>query len=530
VKDLPVPGLTRASFTSTRSGLPAPRLSVGRSGGNANLEVQIALYRALMISPMEMRVLDENARHFGVSILEAMEKAGRGVADVLLREFHATGKPVAILVGTGNNGGDGLVAAFHLRNVCKVTVVLARDSQRFSTHEARHQWDRVRGLVPTAEAGQAGRVLHEADLVVDALLGIGAAGAIQEPYRALIAAINASGKPVVSVDVPSGFGGDVAVKPTATVTMHAAKAGMTEANSGKIHVVDIGFGGEVGSLCGPGDFLYYPVPGSDSHKGENGRLLVVSGGPYTGAPAFVAFGAYGIGVDVVHIATPTIAYPVVAGFSPSFIVHPLAGTRFHKVDVPLVQNLLRGMDALVLGPGLGSDPGTLEAIRELVAGCTVPLVLDADAMTALAGHTDLLARKRGVVTPHAREFETLSGEKMPADLAGRAQHARAFAKRAGAVVLLKGRIDVVTDGDSVRYNRTGNPAMTVGGTGDVLAGVVGGLLAKGVAPFPAARMAAFANGHAGDLAFRAKSYGLLATDVADHLPEVLKAFLHAEGG
>jgi NAD(P)H-hydrate epimerase len=459
-----------------------------------------------------------------------MEKAGRGVADVLLKDFHAQGKAVAVLVGTGNNGGDGLVAAFHLRGLCKVTVVLARDSQHFGTHEARHQWERVRGLVPTAEAGQAPRVLREAELVVDALLGIGMAGAVKEPYRTLIEQINAAGKPVLAVDVPSGIGADVAVKPAATVTMHAAKAGMTEANSGRISVVDIGFGGELATLNGPGDLLYYPIPPPDAHKGQNGRLLVVGGGPFSGAPAFAAFGAYGIGADVVHIATPTISYPIVAGFSPSFIVHALAGNRLLKVDVPLVAHLLEGMDALVLGPGLGDDAGTLEAIREIVRASTVPMVLDADALTALAGHHALLAGKKAVVTPHAREYEVLSGEKLPAEPAARAETVRAYAKRTGAVVLLKGRHDIVASGETARFSTNGNPGMTVGGTGDVLAGVTGGLLAKHAEPFPAARMASWATKHAGDLAFRERSYGLLASDVADRLPEVLKAFVRPEGG
>ena len=481
-----------------------------------------------MITPLEMQVLDLNARHHGVSILDAMEKAGKGVADFLLKEFAAVGKRVAVLVGTGNNGGDGLVAAFYLRNVCKVTLVLAKSSGEFVTNEARHNWDRVRGLVPSVEAKQAASAVDESDLVVDALLGIGAAGEIHEPYRSLIALLNKCGKPVVSVDVPSGFGGDLAVKPVVTVTMHDAKTGMTATNSGRIGVVDVGFSGEVASATGPGDFLYYPVPRDDTHKGQNGRLLVIAGGPFTGAPAFVGFGAYGIGVDVVHIATPTIAFQVVAGFSPSFIVHPLAGTRFLRVDVPLVQGLLEGMDAVVIGPGLGSEEGTLEAIREVVKATTVPLVLDADAFAALSGHLGLLAGKRAVLTPHAREYETLSGEKLPPGLSERAERLRAFSKKSGAVVLLKGKIDVIASGDEVRFNRTGNPGMTVGGTGDVLAGVVGGLLAKGAAPFPAARMAAFANGYAGDLAFRDRSYGLLASDVADRLPEVLKAFVPAE--
>jgi len=475
-----------------------------------------------------MRVLDANARYSGVSILEAMEKAGKGVADFLLKEFAVKGKRIAILVGTGNNGGDGLVAAWHLRDVCEPTLVLARGPDDFATNEARHNWGRVQSAIAQVDAAHAREVLASADLIVDALLGIGARpGPVREPYRSLIEMIIASGKPIVSVDVPSGLGGDLAVRPAATVTMHDVKEGMNEANSGKITVVDVGFSGEPASLIGPGDFLYYPIPREESHKGQNGRLLVVGGGPFTGAPALAAFGAYGIGADVVHVATPEATAAVVAGYSPNLIVHGLPGRVLGPGDVGAVGDLLKGMDALVIGPGLGDAADTLVAVREILRAAKVPTVIDADGITAVSKDLGLLSGKSIVVTPHAREYEALSGAALPKETEARAHRVRDLAAKHSIIVLLKGKVDLVTDGTQVRHNRTGNAGMTVGGTGDVLAGIVGGLLAKGVAPFPAARMAAFANGHAGDLAFRDKSYGLTATDVAANVPAVLRAFVRA---
>ncbi len=478
-----------------------------------------------MISVSEMHVLDRNAQHFGVSILELMENAGKAVADVARKEFHAGGKRVLVVAGTGNNGGDGLVAARHLAKDAQVTVLLARPPDQFSTKEAETNFERLGGIKVLEGLDKSEGAMAQADLIVDALLGIGVEGALREPYATLIQEMNASGKPILSVDVPSGFRTASWVKPVATVALHEAKEGMTPENSGAIHVADIGIPPRVARSIGPGEFLLYPVPKSESHKGQNGSLLIVAGGPFTGAPALVAFGALGMGADLVHIATPVIASQVVAGFSPSFIVHPLAGNRLMREDVHIVQELASMANALAIGPGIGEVEGALEAVRGIVRAIDLPIVLDADAIKAVGMDPAVLRGKRAVVTPHSREFLTLTGRSLPDSPEERAGTVREAAKALGVTILLKGRVDVVSDGARVKFNYTGNPGMTVGGTGDVLCGAVGGLLSKGMEPFDAARLAAFANGYAGDLAFKVKSYGLTAPDVADNLGRVLAEFL-----
>jgi NAD(P)H-hydrate epimerase len=479
-----------------------------------------------MLPAIEMRVLDRNAEWMGVKILDLMENAGKAVAEAALRELGARGKKVLIVCGVGNNGGDGLTAARYLMRDCEVTVLLAKGPSELSTSEALVNFERVKDSVPlhVADSDAAAR-MRESDVIIDALMGIGVRGEIRDPYASLIRAMNASGKPILSVDVPSGFGGALAVAPMVTVALHAAKEGMTAANCGRVVVAPIGIPPEVERTIGPGEFLYYPTPSVDSHKGDNGRLLVVGGGPFTGAPALVAWGAYRIGADVVHIATTSSAYPIIATMAPEFIVHPLGGQRLALEDAAAVFDLASGMDAVVIGPGLGTAEGTKEAVREIVRGLTLPLVIDADAFTALAGYLDVLQGKRGVMTPHAREFEVISGERMPAEPVGRAEKAKAFAKRTGFTVLLKGAQDVVTDGAHAKFTVGGNPGMTVGGTGDVLAGLTGGLLSKRAAPYEAARLAAFTSKYAGDLAFEDLSYGFVAKDVADRVPRVLKKFL-----
>ncbi len=478
-----------------------------------------------MITATEMRVLDRNAQYFGISILELMEHAGKAVADVAIRDFPIRGKNVLVVCGTGNNGGDGFVAARDLSAEARVTVHMARPPDQLASKESQTNYNRLREVRVAVGLDRSEQAMAQADLIIDALLGIGAEGTLREPYAALIREMNASGKPVLSVDVPSGLGADSAVRPTATVALHDVKEGMTAENSGKIHVADIGIPPQVARTIGPGEFLLYPKPKPESHKGQNGSLLIVAGGPFTGAPALVAMGALGIGADLVRIATPASAAQVVAGYSPNFIVHPLVGHRLLREDVEIILELAGKADALAIGPGLGDSPGALETVRSIVKGVNLPTVIDADAIKAVGADATVLARKHAVVTPHSREFAALTGKTLPDEAEPRTAAIRDAAKALGVTLLLKGHVDIVSDGTRTKFNRTGNAGMTVGGTGDVLCGVVGGLLAKGVAPYDAARMAAFANGYAGDLVFKVKSYGLTAVDVADHLGRVLAEFV-----
>ncbi len=478
-----------------------------------------------MISATEMRVLDRNAQHFGISILELMENAGKAVADAARVDLAASGKKVLVVCGTGNNGGDGFVAARLLAGESRVTVLLARPPDQLATEEARMNFARLKDARVLEGLDRSEGAMAEADLIIDALLGIGVEGTLREPYATLIREMNASRKPILSVDVPSGMGADLIVKPKATVTMHDAKEGMTPANSGTIRVADIGIPAQVARTIGPGEFLLYPTPKAERHKGQNGSLLIVSGGPFTGAPALVAMGALGVGADLVHVATPALAAQIVAGYSPNFIVHPLVGHRLLNEDVELILELAGKANALAIGPGLGDAPGTLASVRTLVKAVDLPIVFDADAIRALGQEPTALARKRAVATPHSREFTLLTGKTLPDSLEEKAKMVQDAAKTLGITILLKGHVDIVSDGTRTKLNYTGNPGMTVGGTGDVLCGAVGGLLSKGAAPFDAARIAAFSNGYAGDIAFRAKSYGLTATDVADNLGRVLAEFL-----
>ena len=478
-----------------------------------------------MISATEMRVLDANAQHFGISILDLMENAGRAVAEAAQRDFGVTGKRVLVVCGTGNNGGDGFVAARLLAEEAKVTVLLARPPDQISTPEATTNFGRLKDIRVLEGLDRSEGSMADSDLIIDALLGIGVEGVLREPYATLIREMNASRKPILSVDVPSGLGANLTVKPQVTVTMHDVKEGMTSENSGTIRIADIGIPVQVARTIGPGEFALYRRAAAESHKGQNGSLLIVAGGPFTGAPALVAMGALGMGADLVHIATPALAAEIVASYSPNFIVHPLVGHRLLHEDLEVILELATKADAIAIGPGLGDAVGTLATVRALIKAVDKPVVFDADAIRAVGQEPAVLARKLAVATPHAREFTALTGKTLPDSLEERAKLVQEAARALGITILLKGHVDIVSDGTRTKLNYTGNPGMTVGGTGDVLCGAVGGLLSKGLAPFDAARLGAFSNGHAGDLAFKVKSFGLTATDVADNLGRVLAEFL-----
>jgi NAD(P)H-hydrate epimerase len=474
-----------------------------------------------MLSFKDVSVLDTNSEYFGVSLETLMENAGWAVAAVVERDF-GSGLRIAVLCGCGNNGGDGFVTARHLKERNDVDVMLARPPNFIKKQVAWSNYEKVQEISMLWRKG----CLEGYDLLIDALLGVRTVGTPREPFGEIIQEMNASGIPIVSVDIPSGLGSEFMVKPRTTVTFHDLKEGMDKDNSGNIVVEAIGIPLEAETYCGPGDYAYYPIPGQMTHKGDNGRVLIVGGGPYTGAPCLAGLGCYRIGADLVRVAAPNAVASTIASYTPNLIVHPLGGQVLHPGDVPKVKGYLREVDALLIGSGLGRDPQTMEAVRLIIKACDLPIVVDADGFAALAGgNLDLLKGKKGIITPHPGEYMKLIGQELPEDIDMRVQKVKHLAARIGMTVLLKGALDIVSDGERVRFNKTGNAGMTVGGTGDVLAGICAGLLAKGMDPFMAARVAAYTGGAAGDLAFETHSYGLLATDMVDEVPRVLSRSL-----
>ena len=269
----------------------------------------------------------------------------------------------------------------------------------------------------------------------------------------------------------------------------------------------------------------YPERPAWSHKGDFGRLLVVGGSrKYSGAPALAALAALRSGCDLVTVAAPERAANIIASFSPDLITEPITGNCLNNWHTRAVLEMTKQADAVVLGGGLGRRSETMTFVQNLLARLEKPCVIDADAIHAVSANKKLL-KSSFILTPHSGEFLTLTDHEPSQSIRERLEQVRLFSSHLDCTILLKGHIDVISDGKSVALNRTGNPFMTKGGTGDSLAGICGALLAAGLEPFRAACSAAYLNGLAGELASRELGPGLLASDILDFLPTTIKKTL-----
>jgi hydroxyethylthiazole kinase-like uncharacterized protein yjeF len=473
-----------------------------------------------MITGTEMAVVDENAAALGVPRKQLMESSGNAVARVV--RSVADGGPVHIVAGRGNNGGDAVVAARFLDDYDPRVTLLGRPEAIRSTI-AHENWEALvaAGYDLASARDSAAVELGDPAVVVDALLGTGIRGELREPERSAAVAINETDAAVVAVDVPSGMDADAgalaetAVEADHVVTFHDTKPGLDDLDA-EVTVADIGIPDAAETVIERGDLGRLDRRQPDSHKGQNGEVLVIGGGPYAGAPALAAKGALRAGADLVRVACPMVVGRELQGFGADLIVRPFEGTKLEPSEVGFMLEVARQHDALVIGPGLGDADETLEAVAGILSAYTGTVVVDADALARVpAVDTDASL----VCTPHEGEFRRMGGG--PAgDLDSRKDAVAQLAGELGAVVLQKGPTDVVSDGDWTRVNHTGNAGMTVGGTGDVLAGITGALAAT-QAPFDAAAMAAYANGRAGDRAHQARGDGLVATDLLEEIPRVL---------
>lgn len=260
-----------------------------------------------------------------------------------------------------------------------------------------------------------------------------------------------------------------------------------------------------------------------SHKGQYGRLVVVAGSKrHTGSPCFVGMAAYRAGCDLVYIVSPERAANVAANFSPNLITEPLNGDKLVKEHVERIVSLIKEVraTALAIGPGLWRDKETLEAILDLIILVNLPMVIDADAIRAVANGKYVLKGKNCILTPHADEFRELTGVSVKS-LNERKKFVMEEANKLNEVILLKGHIDVISDGHKLELNKTGSPLMSKGGCGDSLTGICGALLARGIDTFKAACAAAYINGKAGELAAKNFKEGMLATDLIENIPKVI---------
>jgi len=461
-----------------------------------------------MMDHFDSRILDINSEVFGVTVNDLMDNAGTALADVVRDMFR--GKRILVVCGNGNNGGDGLAAAYHLLGE-NVTVALLSSPDRIKSEASKL---RLGMLIMPKQFSELS--VDDYDVVVDCVLGTGVRDEVYGDVADYIFKVNTFVGAVVSADIPTGFGTSKAIVPDVTVTFHDIKEGMNENNCGTIIVADIGIPPDAAFFVGPGDMLRYPIPEDWSHKGQNGRLLIVGGGPYIGAPALAAMAAQRIGVDLVRIATPKRSFIQISSMSPTFITFELSGDVVNEDDVPMLIEMSSNVDAVLIGPGIGTDERTVSAMKKFARSCKVPMIVDADAIAPL---TSYRFKTPVIFTPNGKEMDRMleiSGEEFGEGLAKKFKN---------AVIVAKGEKDMITNGTRTRCNDTGCPAMTIGGTGDALAGIVAGLVSKGVDIFNAGCLGAYICGLAGEYAFMDCSYGMTALDLIECIPFVLKDHL-----
>ena len=488
-----------------------------------------------VISIEDMRVLEINSRALGVPTLLLMENAGAAVAQAIELELGSLkNKDIIVIAGKGGKAGDSFVAARHLSRLgAKVKIFMLYHPSEITHEDTKFNYQIISKMKSISIQRFNKDIDLSSDVIIDGLLGTGIKGRVREPATSAIELMNRAKGVKVAIDVPSGIDPDtgevlgIAFRADVTVTMHALKPGLVKAKeyAGKIIVANIGIPPEAWTYLGPGDIAArVRRKPRTAKKGDGGRILVIAGSSkYIGAPWLTALAAWAAGADIVTLAAPT---PVLANrFSPEIIGHELRGEELSLEHIDQLINLANKYDVIAMGPGLGLSTETLEAANKLIEALINKgkfLVIDADALKALAIKKHLDLRMYAVVTPHLGEASLMLNKNIGNDTSSRVAAAIEISKKFNTITVLKGYIDVITNGKIFRIREGISPSdMTRGGTGDVLTGLIAGLIPRTSSILNAAYAGVIANAIAGSLAYkyRGASYPL---HIIDFIPQVLK--------
>lgn len=514
-----------------------------------------------IVTSAEMREIDRvTSERFGVASLSLMENAGTAVTQFAISS-HAINAVFGVICGKGNNGGDGFVVARKLHEAKKEVRVLLLADPAELRGDAVVNYENLPVKPVIAKSGEAlasdaARAIFDSQVLVDAILGSGFRPPVSGLYAEAIAKINASSAPVIAVDIPSGADADVMGQQTGAVARADAIVTFTaprpahvfaDLTSGPVVIAPIGSPAEAIqsslnlNVITPKDIapLIGPRP-RDSNKGMYGHALVVGGSlGKAGAAAMAGFSALRSGAGLVTVATPNSVLPTVAGFHPELMTEPLEETGDGTISIHsllLLEQLARNKTVLAIGPGISRNEETAEIVRKMVVERDAPIVLDADGLNAFEGRAKDLNRKVRqasandpmrtelpvlVLTPHPGEMSRLTGLSTKEIQRDRINIARKFAHEHAVILVLKGDRTIVAGPDGEAWvNTTGNPGMATGGTGDILTGMVAGMLAQTPnRPFEAVIAAVYLHGLAGDIACESMGErSLVATDLVRALP------------
>lgn len=513
-----------------------------------------------------MMTTDYNCEYLGLSRLCLMENAGKSLSDeVATLSTFKFSKPVKVLIftGSGGNGGDGFVAARHLLNRgFEVEVYCLNTLDEIKSEDALANLEILMNMEPRISRLAVDFIKDSSDLdkldfdsgsdyiVLDCLLGTGIKGKLRTKVRKTVELINEINGIKIAVDAPSGLDpltgdiSDIAVNADYTVSFHKIKTGVKlagEEKTGGVITCDIGIPLEAELFVEGGDLLRLKNRSDDSHKGNNGKVLIVGGSKdYYGAPAISAKAAIATGVDLTYIYTPRNAAIPIKSFSEDFIVTEAKGDYLSLEDLEDILELASKVDAVLLGPGSSQMEETGKLFNVLAMKIDRPLVLDADALK-LVDLSLVSKREDLIITPHLSEFKSFFKDISKEDMDNlekavklndkdnldfrkvneKIDSLQRITKNINGSVILKGKYDFIFNGNRLKINRAGNPGMTVGGTGDALAGIALSLLSQGLNSFDAALLAPYLNGKAGDLAYEAQGYGFGAQDLTQYLGAVM---------
>ncbi|MBR5503887.1 MAG: NAD(P)H-hydrate dehydratase [Methanobrevibacter sp.] len=519
------------------------------------------------MDPIDMMATDYNCEYLGLSRLCLMENAGKSISDeVAILSTYKYSKPVKIIIftGSGGNGGDGFVAARHLLNRgFEVEVYALNTIDQIKSDDTLANLNILLNLEPRVSRLSVQFIKDSADLdkinldvnsefiILDCLLGTGIKGRLRDKVRKTVELINSTNGLKVAIDVPSGLDpltgeiSDIAVDADYTVCFHKVKTGVklaSESEIGGIITCDIGIPIEAELFVEGGDLLRLNNRRNDSHKGNNGKVLIVGGSKdFYGAPAISGKAAIATGADLVYIYTPKPAALAIKSFSEDFIVKESEGDYLSMDDLDDILEMASKVDAVLLGPGSSQEEDTLKLFNVLSMKLDKPLVLDADALKLV--DFSLINKKEDIIiTPHYFEFKTFFKDQIPKDIESNLDNIvklddkqstdfvkvndkidslQSITRSFEGSVILKGQYDFIFNKNKLKINRTGNPGMTVGGTGDALAGIAVSLLSQGLDSWTSAILAPYLNGKAGDLAMESQGYGFGAQDLTQYLGAVM---------
>ena len=522
-----------------------------------------------ILTAAEMREVDRlTTKRYGVTSLTLMENAGKSVADFIVSRFpDFKRRPIFVLCGKGNNGGDGFVAARHLQKMgANVQAYLVGDPREVKGDSATNlnRWKKAGGSLRvvrnSSDYKKWASKFWPVPIVVDALLGTGARGEVTGVLREIIEDVNRRADSVVAVDIPSALNADTGsvegavIAAQYTVTFTAPKPGLFLGGGpvrvGELIVRDIGSPRELIQEIGkgnlrwtePDEFAFFALRRRpEGHKGDYGHALIVAGSVgKSGAAVLASWAALRAGAGLVTVATPEPVLPIVAAHTPEVMTEPLAATRAgtiseRSLEGNLFGTLLKGKRALAIGPGLTTQEETQSFVRAVVkTDSDVPVILDADGLNAFAGRAAELRDRKGLLamTPHPGEMSRLTGRTIEEVQSNRVEIALKAAADWNAIVVLKGHHTVIAAPDGFAYiNSTGNPGMGAGGTGDVLTGMLAGLVAqygRGLNTTGYAQLISFGvylHGLAGDIAYADHAGApLMASDLIRAIPRAYAQF------